>query len=530
MKCFYRIVIFCLFFARYSVGQTESLNSLFDLNSGHHTDFVYDRFEPLDWNWLKIDTVNVPSFNIGYDIGTGNYQDIDALYQQRYKSLRYGLKYNRRSLTYPLGSSLLLSNSFSSKFEVKHNHILFNSDIQFYNHSKQEFGYLIDPDTIFPTQSLEIEFFESLLSASSSYKEKSYIEVSPGFSLNGSQSVYLKGSYSQKKREFVSNDFEDISNFDIYYDSSYTHDSYKNLVYEYGIKWMYEKKDKKVEITIDRVLMEYRNSGNNENFNGYQAAMRISNEKSMVDFKYNSLGVLGGSLNRRDSINEKYKLCSEIVYTGKKLAPWLLNYNSNHLIWENDSSNILSQRKMSILASIEGKKLPTLSGNFNYYFENIYIDNDRQLFKTNDDWLLSFSLSDTLTFKRWKLTGENVFSLTNENSSIRFPRFKSNSWLSYEFKIFQQKLELEPAIGINYFSEYRATWQDPITGYKILTDETIGGYPFLNARVQAKIDKVYFGLKMTHVNEYTMGAHYIDFRTPGLNRLMIGFIRWELAY
>jgi hypothetical protein len=529
MKCFDRIVIFCLFFTQNSIGQTTSLNSLFELNSGHHTNFIYEKFQPLCWDWSKLDTVVVPSFNITYGIGTGNYQNIDGLYQQRYKALKCGLKYSRRSLTYPLGSSLLLSNSFRGKFKIKHDRFLVNSDIQYYNHSRKEFGYLIDPDTIFPTQSMEIEFFESLLSSSSSYRENSYIELSPGFSLNSNQRLFLKGSYSQRKREFISNSSEDIFNFDIFNDSSYTHDSFKNLAYECGIRWTYEKDDKKIVLGADRVLMEYRNSGNNKNLNGYQVDISISNRKNNALFKYNNLGVLRGKLERNDSINDRYQLCSQITYSEKKLAPWLLNYNSNHLVWDNNSSNF-RQRKTSVSTNLKGKRLPKISGSFDYYFENVYIDNVRNLLATSGDWLLSFSISDTVKIKRWKLIGENVLSFINENSRIRFPLFKSNSWISYNFRIFKQKLELEPALGINYFSEYSATWNDPITGYKILTDELIGGYPFLNARLQAKIDQVYFGLKMTHVNEYTMGAHYIDFRTPGLNRLMIGFIRWKLAY
>ncbi len=529
MKFFDRIVVFCLFLVQYSFGQNSSLNTLFELSSAHHTNFVFEKFDPLVYDWSGLDTVKIPSFKIDYGIGTDNFQNIDGLYQQAYKALKLGLKYNRRSLTYPLGQSLLLSNYFSGKFEITEDRILLNSNIQFYNHSRKEFGYLIDPDTIFPTQSLEIEFFEPLLNSSSSHIENSYIDLSPGYSLNSNQDLFITGSYSQRKRDFVSSERDDIINFPVQNDSSYTHDSYKNLIYNYGFKWLYQNNDKIISIGANRVLLEYRNSGNNLNFNGYQADLNISNQKNKLLLKYNSLGLLLGRIQHIDSISSKFILRSEVSYVNKELGPWLQNYYSNHVIWDNNSFN-LTQRKISFQTSVAGRRIPTFKGDLNYFFENIYIDNERKLFSKKADWLLSFSVSDTLKIKKWKLIGENVLSFTNENSGIRFPLFKSNSWISYNFKIFKQKLELEPAVGINYFTEYRATWNDPITGYKILTDELIGGYPFLNVRLQAKIDRVYFGLKMTHVNEYTMGAHYIDFRTPGLNRLMIGFIRWQLAY
>lgn len=237
---------------------------------------------------------------------------------------------------------------------------------------------------------------------------------------------------------------------------------------------------------------------------------------------------IGGNLSS-DLIN--------VNYTSMKYrVPFIYSdYFGNHHEWHNNFSSIFSntlegQVNLKVKSfEIRPKVQLTSYNNFVYFNENI------DPVQSSDPLLIS-SIGGDFNFRIYNEKGEgwhleNEVLLTNvsgeDASRIRVPDLFYNGRLFWRGNWFKDLVPVEIGLDAHGRSSYFANAYAPeIQQFYVQNDQEIFGYVAADLFVNMKIDKFFFSLKWTHLNQPQDDGYFVTPNYPGQRKVIDFAVRW----
>ena len=207
----------------------------------------------------------------------------------------------------------------------------------------------------------------------------------------------------------------------------------------------------------------------------------------------------------------------------------LNHFSSNHFVWENDFKFIKdimvggAYRMPSIYAGIA---LEATFMNQYVYFDSLALP------AQHDGSLVLYSLELNKDFHVWKITFMNNICLQQSSNTdvLPLPLFNFRNTTAFNQDIHFRKtgglVRLQIGIDLYYQSRWYGYGYMPATGQFYVQHNTkIGNYPFMDAFINIKVQRLRFFFKVQDFNSSFMGPHYFTVVDHPMNQMFfkIGF-------
>lgn len=215
-----------------------------------------------------------------------------------------------------------------------------------------------------------------------------------------------------------------------------------------------------------------------------------------------------GSVSQRCFFNVKANL-------EKRHPDFIYNtWYSNHFAWNNSFVPIEKTQAQASIGTTNSRF--EIGGLFQSIKNFIYFGEQATPQQTSIEIqnLVLFVKKDLLLFKHLGINlGYNYLS-TSYPTIVSMPQHIANGALYYQGNLFKKALQLQIGFSGQYFSEFYGYAYMPATNqYYVQTQKMVGGYPFIDFFINARIKPVRFFLKIDHLNQGFMGNKYQ--LTPG---------------
>ncbi|GAB4245379.1 MAG: hypothetical protein Tsb0034_23830 [Ekhidna sp.] len=244
--------------------------------------------------------------------------------------------------------------------------------------------------------------------------------------------------------------------------------------------------------------------------------------------------MVGGEYSLQGSLSSK--LLNATYLTQRKFVPFIYSsYFGNHHEWSNSFDPVFTNKLTGDIRvdykfiTLKPKVELTTYQNF------LYFDQERQP-QQNTSALLLSSLGGDVNFRflnakgeGWHLENELLYSeVTGDGSSaIRVPRLFYNGRLFWRGNWFKDRVPIEVGVDTHARSAYFANNFAPETQQFYLQDEfQLDGYYMADLFINMRLDKFYFSLKWTHVDQPTDGGYFASPYYPGQPRTIDLIIKW----
>ncbi len=207
----------------------------------------------------------------------------------------------------------------------------------------------------------------------------------------------------------------------------------------------------------------------------------------------------------------------------------LNHFTSNHFIWENDFKFI---KDITVGASYRMPSIHTGIG-LEAAFLNQYVYFDTAAVPAQyDGSVVLYSLELNKDFYVWKFSFLNNICLQQSSNTdvLPLPLFNFRNSTAFNQDIHFKKtggmLRLQVGFDVYYQSSWYGYGYMPATGQFYVQEKTkIGNYPFLDAYINIKVQRLRFFFKVQHFNTSFMGPHYFTVVDYPMNQMFfkIGF-------
>ncbi|MBN8704190.1 MAG: hypothetical protein J0M08_14105 [Bacteroidetes bacterium] len=236
-------------------------------------------------------------------------------------------------------------------------------------------------------------------------------------------------------------------------------------------------------------------------------------------------------------VKKKSEICLGLSFNSNRRKPdnIYLKYNSNNYVWKNSFNQIYLNEFGGNFSILFGKRNTLL---FNTRTSLLLVDNytyfdSFSISRQYDDIFSVFSsvLSfDVLLKKRWRFLSELTFQSASNNYVVRVPEIIYHQLLGYDTYLFKKAMRFFAGVELYYFSTYYSSIYNPaLNGFYLQNLNKVGGYPFVDFFVNAKIKTFSFFVKTEHINADLMGRNFFlspKYPSPG-RAFKLGVI-WRL--
>ena len=207
----------------------------------------------------------------------------------------------------------------------------------------------------------------------------------------------------------------------------------------------------------------------------------------------------------------------------------LNHFTSNHFVWEHDFKFI---KDITVGASY---RMPSIHAGIGLQasFLNQYVYFDTAALPAQyDGSVVLYSLELNKDFYLWKFSFLNNISLQQSSNTdvLPLPLFNFRNSTAFNQDIHFKKTGGLLRLQIGFDLYYQSSWYGyaymPATGQFFLQQQKkIGNYPFMDAFINMKVQRLRFFFKIQHFNSSFMGPHYFTVVDYPMNQLFfkIGF-------
>jgi len=191
---------------------------------------------------------------------------------------------------------------------------------------------------------------------------------------------------------------------------------------------------------------------------------------------------------------------------------WFTGWGSNNFIWDFDAA-----REFRIETGFDFRYPERkLTAGFSYALVDNYSYFGADALPAQHTGTLSVAaatVDKTITLGGFNLGGTVLLQQSSNSDVLSLPLVAVRSALWYyrdiHFAITGGRMQVEAGVELFLHTPYRASAYMPATGrYYNQTDYEVGGYPFMNAFVNAKIKRTRIMLSFDHVNQGLTGINY----------------------
>ncbi len=272
------------------------------------------------------------------------------------------------------------------------------------------------------------------------------------------------------------------------------------------------------EATVEKYLGGY------VRFNWKEKFAVTGNAEYLVGGEYQFGGTLSSEL-----INVSYnsmKFNVPFVYS---------DYFGNHHEWHNDFSAVFSNKLVGQLnlkvKSFEIKPKVSLTAYNNF----IYFNQDIEPAQASDGILLS-SVGGDFNFRffndkkeGWHLENEVLVSNVSggDSDKMRVPDLFYNGRFFWRGNWFKDLVPVEVGLDTHGRSSYFANAYAPeIQQFYLQEDQEVFGYVAADLFINMKVDKFFFALKWTHLNQPQDDGYFVTPNYPGQRKVIDLTVRW----
>jgi hypothetical protein len=182
---------------------------------------------------------------------------------------------------------------------------------------------------------------------------------------------------------------------------------------------------------------------------------------------------------------------------------------SNHFAWNNNFSPTDKIQSMFSVSTIDngfdaGIVYQSMSNLI--YFNELSVPEQTSVSIQN---ISAFIHKDVLLFKHLGIGARYQFQNSSYKAIVSVPDHIVNGSLYYQGNLFKKALQLQIGFNAQYFSEfYGYAYMPAINQYYVQTTKTVGGYPFVDFFLNARIKPVRIFIKIDHVTQGFMGNNY----------------------
>lgn len=243
----------------------------------------------------------------------------------------------------------------------------------------------------------------------------------------------------------------------------------------------------------------------------------------IVGAKFGLIGANTGDIDIEGAVHSRLRLFGDTVEIAAKGVfrnteqPYLLqHYLSNHFAWSN---NFGKTRTFRIGGEI---LIPWTKTRISAGMENV-----QNMVYFNPEGLpvqhggsvqiVTASIEQKLRFGIWNWNNSVTWQTSSQSEVLSLPTIALYSNMFLNFTAFRV-LNLQIGVDCNFYTKYFSPNYQPATmSFVNQREEKVGGYPFCNAYITAKLYKVRFYLLMSHVNQGIGAPNYFSMPLYPLN-------------
>jgi hypothetical protein len=182
---------------------------------------------------------------------------------------------------------------------------------------------------------------------------------------------------------------------------------------------------------------------------------------------------------------------------------------SNHYAWNNNFSPTDKFQSMFSVSTIDNRfdaGLVYQSMSNLIYFNELSVPEQTSVSIQN---ISAFMHKDVLLFKHLGIGARYQFQNSSYKAIVSVPDHIINGALYYQGNLFKKALQIQIGFNAQYFSEfYGYAYMPAINQYYVQTSKTVGGYPFVDFFLNARIKPVRIFVKIDHLNQGFTGNNY----------------------
>lgn len=431
------------------------------------------------------------------------------------------------------------TNYFSNSGKYRLMAVYYSNSIDF-----QENGG-ITSDSIFENQTTQqtLSVPVNLQKANNLYKSKGfYIKQLYNFRIGKNDSLYKKNfslgfishTFHYKRESFLYSDNDGKSGFykNIYFDSTYTHDtiygqsiindfSWTNGINEspsnpsafniiFGAKHQFiERKDTISKSTFNQIIPYSSISV----FAFGKFFLNLTGEYVIGDYNGGDFLLKGFAKYSLFKQKPEFAVLSGEISFNQRQADWILkSYHSNYFQWDNNFE------KIHLLKIIAKLKIGNSQIEAQLHELNNWVYLDKNSLPAQQDEMIHISIikmSNDFTFNKLQIENNLIFQNSYNSKVINIPQLAvMQSWY-LNLLLFNKYLYIQPGITLFYNTAYYAdNYMPALRMFYNQEDKKIGNYLYADAFINFQIKRANIFLLYQHINsgwngyKYYMIPHY----------------------
>jgi hypothetical protein len=195
---------------------------------------------------------------------------------------------------------------------------------------------------------------------------------------------------------------------------------------------------------------------------------------------------------------------------------------TNHFKWENQ---FRKQHDVVLKGKIEIPVLKAGAGANYALLSNYLYNNQQQVPDQYEKEFSVFSIWLIKDFSFWRFGWENqvVWQQTSDKTVLRLPALSAYSTLYYSHYLFKV-MQIQLGAELYYNTPFYADGYNPATTQFHIQDKSkIGGFPVVNAYVNAKLKRTSAFIKMSHANSMINGTNFFSAPDYPLGQMVVRF-------
>lgn len=222
-------------------------------------------------------------------------------------------------------------------------------------------------------------------------------------------------------------------------------------------------------------------------------------------------GYISNQFEANFAIGDEFKgMVMEVFGRYGNTAPdlWMNRYRSNHFIWANDFT-----QPEDLAAGVMIKPTrwnTTFKFGMASVMNMVYLDSTFRPVQYDETVDRVFGeVSTNFTLGKFRLDARTIVQSVSNDTVLRVPQVNAAASLYFADRIFKNSMLVNIGFNVRYFSEFKApTYVPALEDFAMTGDVAVGGYPYIDFFIDARVREAGFYLKLAHVNSGLMGYDY----------------------
>lgn len=473
--------------------------------------------------------VNKPILDATYVTGTNNEQYFSIFHTQKLaQNISYALLYNKKSSDGYYINQATKHNNFQANISISNLNykakLFYNINSLYFEHNGgiiEDSAFILDQNVPRDRMLLDVNLEDAYERNKNQYlglNQQFYLlRKTDSLNKKACHKINVNLALNQKSRFY----FDSIINnyFPItLVDSNSTNDTIRQdqIIGEISYKAQFiqdSSKIKNINLGFKSNLINHKNNLIDTTFYNISSFIKMyimdSSYYLGIDASYYLSGYKKEDFDFKLSYNlrnNKFNLYTNAQFQNITPLFELQRYIGNHNFWNNTLSK---QRVLSIFTQIEYKEYK-LSTTYNDVFNPIYFENNINISQSKEvAQVIQTKVSKNYRFNKFYLNPELTYQYQGGAKIFQLPEWIGLLDLSYKTSLFSSAMKVKFGIETLFFSDFKLMSYSPDIGIFSLNDnKTQEKYFISNFYFDAKIQKVNFFFKISHLNSGLLGYNY----------------------